>query len=143
MPVAEKSVANLIPFRTGYNENRYVKQKGAISSKTSLEKLLSIEFDFSIDEEKDAVLAGILGKEPRTMTALELMLIAVYRKAVLTGDAYTANIILDRLEGKVPNANVNLNINSEITTDEKLERIRRKKQEILEREEQNSQNEVE
>jgi hypothetical protein len=141
MPVAEKSVANLIPFKAGYNQNRYVKQKGAISSKTSLEKLLSIEFEFSVDEEKDAILAGVLGVEPRTITAMELMLISVYRKAVLTGDAYTANIILDRLEGKVPNANLNINISQE-STEEKLERIRRKKQEILEREEQKKQSGV-
>lgn len=70
------------------------KPKGIRHSKTILEEMLSREVTL---EDIDGV--------PKKMMGLDALFLKQYIKAIKDGDKDAANLILERLEGKVPNRN--------------------------------------
>lgn len=85
---------NLKSWKPGQSGNPSGKPVGIKDSKTILRELLSRDIEI---EDIDGV--------PKRMSGLNAIYVKQYVKAVKEGDKDAANLILERLEGKVPNRN--------------------------------------
>lgn len=87
-------MSGLTPVQPGQVLNPNGRGKGIRNSRTILEEMLS----------KDITIEDIEGV-PQKMKGLDAIYLMQYKKAIKDGDKDAANLILERLEGKVPNRN--------------------------------------
>lgn len=110
------NMKGLKPAKKGEVRNPKGKPKGSLSLVTLLKHALEEDYFVYEKDEDGKIKLGDDGKPiiRQKMKKKDAVIVALISKAVQDKDMQAINTLLDRIDGKVPQINVNDNLNQEI-----------------------------